>query len=41
MVVATQETPNDMSRGFNTIKETADTFVQFANKNIKEQDEDT
>ena len=41
MVVATQETLKGMSRDFDTIKAATDTFVQFANKKIKEQDEDT
>ena len=41
VVVATQETLKGTSRDVDTINAITDTFVQFANKNINEQDEDT
>lgn len=41
MVVATQETLKGMARDLDPIKAATDTFVQFTNKKIKEQDEDT
>lgn len=39
MVVATQETLKGMSRDFDNIKAATDTYVQLANKKIKEQDD--